>query len=79
LAAGPIEFCDLYSAAKQIIHVQRYGASSTLSHLFSKGLVSGTLFARDADFRRHVDAKPPTTHKLASCDDHIRQGELSQT
>jgi|SRR5665213_1839721 len=63
-AAGPIEFCDLFSRQRQIIHVKRYGGSSTLSQLFAQGLVSGTLFARDPDFRAHVNAKLPGTHRL---------------
>jgi uncharacterized protein (TIGR04141 family) len=33
-----IEFCDLLSRDKKIIHVKRYGNSSVLSHLFAQGL-----------------------------------------
>jgi uncharacterized protein (TIGR04141 family) len=38
----------------RIIHVKRKSASSTLSHLFMQGLVSGELLQTDAEFRRTV-------------------------
>ncbi|MFH0892784.1 MAG: TIGR04141 family sporadically distributed protein [Candidatus Falkowbacteria bacterium] len=62
-ARGGIEFCDLLTNDKKIIHVKRYGTSSVLSHLFSQGLVSGDLFLSDADFRNKVRNKLPDTHK----------------
>lgn len=58
-AADPIEFCDLFSNSKEIIHVKRYAGSSALSHLFAQGLVSGTLFSHEAIFRRQVRRKLP--------------------
>ena len=61
---SPIEFCDLYTNQHELIHVKRYGQSSTLSHLFAQGVTSGTLFASDAGFRKAVSKKLPTTHKL---------------
>lgn len=39
-----IEFCDIYTSEKQMIHIKRYGGSSVLSHLFNQGLVSANLF-----------------------------------
>jgi uncharacterized protein (TIGR04141 family) len=63
---SPIEFCDLYSNAQEIIHVKPYAGSSTLSHLFAQGVTSGTLFAYDAGFRKAVNAKLPGTHQLAN-------------
>ncbi len=42
-----IEFCDLFSKSKQMIHVKRYGGSSVLSHLFNQGLVSGECTPQD--------------------------------
>lgn len=48
---GRIEFCDLLSKAKQIVHVKKRSRSSTLSHLFSQGVVSGLAFLRDAEVR----------------------------
>lgn len=49
-----IEFCDLLSKDKKIIHVKHYGGSSVLSHLFSQGLVSGELMISDAKYRKKV-------------------------
>jgi len=54
---GKLEFCDLFSRDKKIIHVKRYGGSSVLSHLFSQGLVSGELFLGDKKFRAKVNEK----------------------
>jgi len=59
-----IEFCDLYSASKDVIHIKRYGGSSVLSHLFSQGLVSGETFRSDADFRRDVNQLLPESYRL---------------
>jgi uncharacterized protein (TIGR04141 family) len=50
-AHGRVEFCDLFTADKDLIHVKRYGASSVLSHLFSQAIVSGEAFRADPDFR----------------------------
>jgi uncharacterized protein (TIGR04141 family) len=49
-----IEFCDLLSKDKKIIHVKYYGGSSVLSHLFSQGLVSGELMISDSNYRKKV-------------------------
>src|SRR5439155_10506573 len=60
-----IEFCDLFSDKRQIVHVKHYGGSSVLSHLFYQGIVSGELFLADADFRTKVNDKLLKSHKLA--------------
>lgn len=62
---GSVEFCDLYTREKDIIHVKRYGSSALLSHLFAQGLVSGEAFQMDPEFRRQVDARLPSSHHLA--------------
>jgi len=59
-----IEFCDIYTADKRLIHVKRYGNSAVLGHLFSQGVVSGELFISDGDFREKLNAELPSTHKL---------------
>lgn len=59
-----IEFCDLLTNNKKIIHVKRYGGSSVLSHLFSQGIVSGELFIADKNFRELVNEKLPESHKF---------------
>lgn len=58
-----IEFCDLLSKDKKIIHIKRYGGSSVLSHLFSQGDISGMLFLSDASFRKKVYQKINDSHK----------------
>jgi uncharacterized protein (TIGR04141 family) len=62
---SPIEFCDLFSADRKLIHVKRYGQSSVLSHLFMQGLVSAESLLSDARFRKAVNEKLPATHQLA--------------
>lgn len=59
--ASQIEFCDLFVAKRVMLHVKRFGGSSVLSHLFSQGVVSGTLFVEDREFRREVRKKLPTS------------------
>jgi uncharacterized protein (TIGR04141 family) len=59
-----IEFCDLYTKEKHLIHVKRYGGSSVLSHLFSQGMVATRILLSDADFRQKANEKLPTTHRL---------------
>ncbi len=60
-----IEFCDVLTADKKLIHVKRYGGSSVLSHLFTQGVVSGELFVSDEAFREKLNTKLPDSHKLA--------------
>jgi uncharacterized protein (TIGR04141 family) len=59
-----IEFCDIYTVDKDIVHVKRYGQSKVFSHFFSQGAVSGELFHTQTEFRRIVNEKLPDTHKL---------------
>lgn len=49
--ASPIEPCDLLSRKGQLIHIKRHVRSSTLSHLFSQGVVAAELFATNDNFR----------------------------
>ena len=59
-----IEFCDLLSRDRKIIHVKRYGNSSVLSHLFAQGVVSGELFISDPEFRAKLNDKLPADLRL---------------
>lgn len=59
-----IEFCDLYTKDKKVIHVKQYGGSTVLSHLFSQGIVSGELFLSDSEFRTKVNERLSDGHKL---------------
>lgn len=63
-----IEFCDLFSKDKKIIHVKQYGGSAVLSHLFSQGVVSGELLLADSDFRKKVNDKLPNGQKISNPD-----------
>jgi uncharacterized protein (TIGR04141 family) len=60
-----IEFCDLYSSGRQIVHLKRYSSSSALSHLFAQGVVSAKLFLNEVDFRRELNGALPASHRLA--------------
>jgi len=61
-----VEFCDLYSNNKEIIHVKKYGGATLLSHLFSQALVSGDCFLHEAAFRAEVNKLLPQGFKLAN-------------
>ena len=52
-----IEFGDLLTIDGKIIHVKRGTNSSVLSHLFAQGVVSGTLFNEEENFRKNLSAK----------------------
>jgi uncharacterized protein (TIGR04141 family) len=65
---GSVEFCDLFTRDKEIIHVKRYGGSSVLSHLFYQGVVSGELFQTDSEFRRLVLSKVSGHHRVFKAD-----------
>lgn len=58
-APSQIEFCDLFSKDRDIIHIKRYGNASALSHLFAQGRSSGELFQMEMEFRRKVAAMLP--------------------
>lgn len=70
-----IEFCDILTQDKKLIHVKKYGGSSTLSHLFAQGLTSAELFAGDAEFRKKLNAKLPTGYKLMNSATRIKPEE----
>jgi uncharacterized protein (TIGR04141 family) len=70
-----IEFCDVYTDDKKIVHVKKYAGSGTLSHLFSQGVVSGELFVGDQDFRRNIEyevAKRVQASRFASAAERRR-------
>ena len=54
-ASTPVEFCDILTKAKEIIHVKhRKGGSSSLSHLFAQARVSSEAFVGDEGFREGI-------------------------
>jgi uncharacterized protein (TIGR04141 family) len=52
-----IEICDLFSKNKEMICVKKETRSATLSHLFSQGSVSATLFNDYLDYRKDLYQK----------------------
>lgn len=60
-----IEFCDILTTNKELLHIKRYSGSQQMSHLFSQGVVSAELFVSDSTFREKVNDKLPDEHKLA--------------
>lgn len=69
-----IEFCDLYSRTRVMVHVKRYGGSSVLSHLFGQGVNSAELFNLDPDFRERVNKILPPSHRLKKPTEQIHPG-----
>ena len=63
-----VEFCDLYTKNKQMIHIKKYGGSSVLSHLFQQGVVSGELFISSNSFRSEVNSRLSDDYKLDNAD-----------
>jgi uncharacterized protein (TIGR04141 family) len=74
-AYGKVEFCDLFTSAKDLIHIKRYGASSVLSHLFSQGVVSGEAFRSEPTFRNGVLKLLPSSHHCFTTTDPISAGD----
>lgn len=56
-ALSDIEFCDMATADRQLVHVKRKSRSSTLSHLFAQGLQSAETFYADQVFLQRLKAK----------------------
>jgi uncharacterized protein (TIGR04141 family) len=61
-----VEFCDLYSRNRDIIHVKKYGGSAPLSHLFNQAIVSGDCFLHERPFREAVNERLPDGFKLTN-------------
>lgn len=70
-----VEFCDLYTKDKDILHVKRYGQSSAFSHLFAQGTNSGELFHTQPEFRELVNQKLPPSHKIGDSNKRPEPGE----
>lgn len=70
-----VEFCDLATSSKQLIHVKRYSGSSELSHLFAQGIVPAELFLNVQEFRLAVNEHLGPNHKLANPKDQINPSE----
>jgi uncharacterized protein (TIGR04141 family) len=65
-ARSSIEPCDLLAEdgdRLQFIHVKRKTRSSTLSHLFSQGVISAQAFLSDAGFRKELKRRVSPQHR----------------
>jgi uncharacterized protein (TIGR04141 family) len=56
-APNGVELCDILTADKQLIHVKRYGGSSTLSHLYLQARTASELLITSTDFRRDAQVE----------------------
>lgn len=52
--ATAIEICDVATDTRQLVHVKKGTSSSSLSHLFSQGVVSAELLHMDPEFRKKI-------------------------
>lgn len=75
-ARTAIEFCDLLCDNKKLLHLKRKTRSSTLSHLFSQGVISAEIFLRDAGFRGEL-ANLLRTDGMDGAADLIPQGTVT--
>ena len=67
-AVTTIEFCDLLTSDRTLVHVKRKSRSSTLSHLFAQGVTSAEVFYRDKGFREALRAKAAAEISQAASD-----------
>jgi uncharacterized protein (TIGR04141 family) len=61
-----VEFCDIFSKHRDVIHVKQYGGSSLLSHLFSQAVVSADCFLHESGFRAKVNGHLPEAFRFAN-------------
>jgi len=71
-----IEFCDIYTKDKKMIHVKHYGGSSVLSHLFLQGLNSAEYLVSDIDFRKKLNKQLKSGWKLTDPTRRIKPSEF---
>ncbi len=71
----PIEFCDLISDQKHLVHIKRYSQSSVLSHLFAQGFVAANGLLVDEKLREKVNELLPDSHKLPTRSGRIDASE----
>lgn len=61
--SNKIEFCDVYTRERQIIHIKRFGTSQALGHLCNQALVSGTLLRSEKTYAGKVNEKMGANYK----------------
>lgn len=65
-AMTDIEFADLVTVDRKIVHVKRKSRSSTLSHLFAQGLQSAEVFYADPGFGNALKTRAATEISAAA-------------
>ncbi len=58
-ATSSIEFCDLLTRDRDLIHVKKYSSSSVLSHWFSQAYVSAETLLHSPEILAQIDAYLP--------------------
>jgi uncharacterized protein (TIGR04141 family) len=61
---GRIEFCDLLTDDRKIIHVKKRDRSSLLSHLFMQGIVAAEAFVDSQPFRLQIRHTMPNLEHI---------------
>lgn len=56
-ASSSIEFCDILTNKKDLIHVKKYSSSSVLSHLFSQAYVSAEILVMSPEVVEQVNER----------------------
>lgn len=70
-----IEFCDLYTNERDVLHIKRYGQASALSHLFAQGLTFGEVFLTEQSLRERFNELVPETHRITNVQQRPNAGE----
>ncbi|WP_158501908.1 DUF6119 family protein [Vitiosangium sp. GDMCC 1.1324] len=71
---GKLEVCDLLSRDRDFIHVKDMRDSATLSHLFSQGSVSATVFKLEPAHADEVKKQFHSFYGVAHAFDRVRSG-----
>jgi uncharacterized protein (TIGR04141 family) len=72
-----IEFCDLFGDDRRMVHVKRYKASDSLSHLFNQGEVPARLLVQHRKFRQDVASKLSGSHQTLVDPDSFRPADFT--
>ncbi|MBN2752494.1 MAG: TIGR04141 family sporadically distributed protein [Rhodospirillaceae bacterium] len=65
---GRVEFCDILTDGRQLVHVKRRSKSQTLSHLFLQGQVSAEAFLDHPPLRAQIREAMPEIVELIPAD-----------
>ena len=74
---GRVEFCDLLSEDRHIVHVKKRGRSSLLSHLFMQGYVAAEAFVDHQALREQIrDRIAAVRHLIPEGDPNPQEFEI---